>query len=241
MRNLWIVAVLAAMSVSPSEGQLQQQERVEARDLPAFLGPHRPLRIPKDNAMSDAKIELGRMLFYDPRLSGNGIISCATCHNPGLGWADGLAKGVGFNGTILGRSVPTVLNAAYYETQFWDGRAPSLEEQAKGPIQAAGEMNAKAEDVVRLVNSLPGYRTRFNKVFGGDATFDTIAKAIATFERIVVDKDSPFDRYARYDDKAISKAAIRGLELFTGKARCGTCHSDCGRYMPKSGVALPVW
>ena len=203
----------------------EEQASGEPRDLPAFLGPLRPPRVPKDNVMTDAKIELGRMLFYDPRLSGNGIISCATCHNPGLGWADGLAKGVGFNGTILGRSVPTVLNAAYYETQFGDGRAPSLEEQAKGPIQAAGEMNAKAEDVVRLVNSLPGYRTQFKKVFGGDATFDTIAKAIAAFERIVVDKDSPFDRYARWDDKAISKAAVRGLELFTGKARCGTCHS----------------
>jgi len=202
-----------------------EQASGDPRDLPASLGPLGPPPVPRDNPTTDAKIELGRMLFYDPRLSGNGIISCATCHNPGLGWADGLAKGVGFNGTILGRSVPTVLNAAYQETQFWDGRAPSLEEQAKGPIQAAGEMNAKAEDVVRLVNSLSGYRTRFKKVFGGDATFDTIAKAIAAFERTVVDKDSPFDRYARGDDQAISKSALRGLELFTGKARCGTCHS----------------
>lgn len=195
------------------------------RDLPAFLGPLRPVKAPAENPQTDAKVELGRMLFWDPRLSGNGMISCATCHNPALGWADGLPKGRGFNHKELGRSVPTVLNAAYYATQFWDGRAPSLEEQAKGPIQSPDEMNGSAELAVKGVNSLPGYRKRFESVFGGPATFDRIAQAIAAFERIVVDLDSPFDRYARGDDRAMSEAALRGLEIFTGKAGCAICHS----------------
>jgi cytochrome c peroxidase len=202
-----------------------QQQRPESRDLPAFLGPLPGPPVPKDNAMSDAKVELGRMLYYDPRLSGNGTISCASCHNPGLGWADGLAKGVGINGTKLGRSSPSVLNAAYYETQFWDGRAATLEDQAKGPIQSAAEMGNTAEKATSTIAGIPGYAKRFNEVFGGEVTFDRIAQAIAAFERTVVDLDSPFDRWARGDDKAMTDEQKRGFELFTGKARCAVCHS----------------
>lgn len=197
----------------------------EARDLPAFLGPLRRPPVPDDNPMTDAKIELGRMLYYDPRLSANGTLSCATCHNPALGWADGLATGIGINGEKLGRSSPSVANAAYYETQFWDGRAPSLEEQAKGPIQAAKEMGNTSDKALKTVASIPGYVKRFQEVFGGPVTFDGIAKAIATFERIVVDLDSPFDRWARGNDAAMTDAQKRGFDLFTGKARCATCHS----------------
>ena len=195
------------------------------RDLPAFLGPLAAPPVPDDNPMSEAKVDLGRMLYYDPRLSGNGSLACATCHNPGLGFADGMAKAVGFNDQVLGRSSPTVLNAAYYKSQFWDGRAPSLEEQAKGPPLAAGEMNSTVEQIEKTLKSIVGYRKRFKNVFGGDPTFDNVAKAIAAFERTVVDQDSPFDRYARGDDEAIDAAARRGLDLFTGKARCAVCHS----------------
>lgn len=201
------------------------QDKKEARDLPAFLGPLPAPPVPKDNAMSDAKIELGRMLYYDPRLSGNGTISCASCHNPALGWADGLAKGIGINGQKLGRSSPSVLNAAYYETQFWDGRAATLEDQAKGPIQSAAEMGNTADGATKTVAKIPGYAKRFNEVFGGEVTFDRIAQAIAAFERTVVDLDSPFDRWARGDEKAMTEEQKRGFELFTGKARCATCHS----------------
>ena len=215
---LFALILLAAGGGDPAARQ-------EARDLPAFLGPLRPPPVPDDNPMSDAKVELGRMLYYDPRLSGNGTISCATCHNPALGWADGLAKGIGINGTKLGRSSPTVLNAAYYETQFWDGRAPSLEEQAKGPILSAGEMGGSAEGAVKTVAAIPGYVERFQKVFAGEVTFDRIAKAIAAFERTAVDLDSPFDRWARGDEKAMTDAQKRGFEVFTGKGRCATCHS----------------
>jgi len=218
-----LVPLLALILLAAGGGETPKRQ--EARDLPAFLGPLRPVPVPDDNPMSDAKVELGRMLYYDPRLSGNGTISCASCHNPALGWSDGLAKGIGMNGQKLGRSSPTVLNAAYYETQFWDGRAPSLEEQAKGPIQAASEMGGEAAKATKTVAAIPGYASRFKEVFDGEVTFDRIAKAIAAFERTVVDLDSPFDRWARGNDKAMSEAQIRGFEVFTGKGRCATCHS----------------
>ena len=198
---------------------------LELRDLPAFIGPLPAVEAPADNPQTDAKIELGRMLYYDPRLSGNGTVSCATCHNPALGFSDGQAKSVGINGTVLGRSSPTVLNSAHYKLQFWDGRAATLEEQAKGPLLNPNEMKGDAHGMISNVGAIPGYRQKFQEVFGGEPTFDNIAKAIAAFERIVVDLDSPFDRYARGDDNAISEQAIRGLEVFTTQARCASCHS----------------
>ena len=205
-------------------GSISAQEK-EARDLPAFLGPLPKPPVPADNPLTPAKIELGRKLYYDPRLSGNGALSCASCHNPALGWSDGLARGIGFNGVVLGRSSPSVLNAAYYETQFWDGRAPSLEEQAKGPIQADKEMNNTAEKAVATLKAIPGYVTLFREAFEGEITFDRVAQAIASFERTVVDLDSPFDRWARGDENAMSPAARRGFDLFVGKAGCAICHS----------------
>lgn len=202
------------------------QDKKEARDLPAFLGPLPKPPEPKDNPATPAKVELGRMLYYEPRISGNGTISCATCHNPALGWADGLAKGIGINGAKLGRSSPTVANAAYYELQFWDGRAPSLEEQAKGPVENPSEMGGRGDRVVATLKAIPGYVRKFEEAFGSpEVTFDRFAMAVAAFERTVVDLDSPFDRWARGEDKAMSEAAVRGLDLFAGKANCAVCHS----------------
>ncbi len=197
----------------------------EPRELPAFLGPLKKPVAPGINPMSDAKIELGRMLYHDARLSGNGSLSCASCHNPAKGFADGLPKGVGSNGVILGRGSPTLLNAAYFESQFWDGRAETLEDQAKGPIQADKEMNNTPEKVVATLAAIPGYAKLFQEAFGAGPTFDRVAQAIASFERILVDLDSPFDRWARGDDEAMSDAQKRGLDLFSGKARCAVCHS----------------
>jgi cytochrome c peroxidase len=227
-RWTWIVTVgLIAMTVGPARAvdRPAPPQDAEPRDLPAFLGPLPPVVAPRDNPTTDAKVELGRMLYFDPRLSGNGSVSCASCHNPALGFGDGLPKGIGVNGTVLGRSSPTVLNSAHYKVQFWDGRAATLEEQAKGPLLNPNEMKGDAEVMVGNVRAIPGYRQKFREVFGGEPTFDNVAKAIAAFERIVVDQDSPFDRYARGDDAAISEQAVRGLEVFTTQARCASCHS----------------
>lgn len=177
---------------------------------------------------SPERIELGRLLYFDPVLSGDNTVACASCHHPSFGFTDNrpVAKGVG--GKLGGRSAPTVWNAAFYKEQFWDGRAKFLEDQAKGPIQNPVEMN---EDPVKLLDELraiPEYVRLFDAAFGGGGqavTMDNIASAIATFERTLVSARSPFDRYAAGETSALSASARRGLDLFRSvSTRCFECH-----------------
>ena len=187
----------------------------------------RPAAIPQpeNNPITAQKVTLGQMLFFDPRLSGSGMISCATCHNPALGWGDGQPKGLGHMGAHLGRHTPTILNVAYGEPYFWDGRAESLEDQAKGPLTSAKEMNMSVEAAIPMLRSIPGYVDAFSRAYPGQPIcLDTIASAIASFERTVNSKEAPFDRWVKGDDSAISSEAVRGFALFTGKANCATCH-----------------
>jgi cytochrome c peroxidase len=180
---------------------------------------------PKSNPYSRQKAELGRLLFFDPRLSASEIVSCATCHNPSLSWADGLAKGVGDGMKPLGRRTPTVLNLAWASSLFWDGRAGSLEEQALGPIMSAAEMNTPLDTLVKRIKGIRGYRPYFKKAFPREGISErTIAKAIATFERTLVSGTSPFDRWNRGDDRAISESAKRGFLVFSTKGLCIECH-----------------
>jgi cytochrome c peroxidase len=198
---------------------------VAAADKRDYLRPAE-VPVPANNAMTPARIELGRALFFDPRLSDSNWISCATCHHPGLGWSDGLPTGVGHNMQILSRATPTILNSAYNQFQFWDGRARTLEEQALGPIQAAGEMNQNISGLIAELRNISGYKAMFEAAYPGEGiSKETIGKAIASFERTVVSSESPFDRWIKGDEKAISEAAKRGFELFEGKARCSICHS----------------
>jgi cytochrome c peroxidase len=188
----------------------------------------RPAKTPvsKINPTTPEKVALGQMLFFDPRLSGSGAISCATCHNPALGWSDALPKGLGHMGGRLRRHTPTILNVAYGEPYFWDGRAATLEEQAKGPLTSAAEMNMPAEGAVNRIQSIPGYVTAFAYAFPGKpVSLDTIADAIAAYERTVVSSSAPFDKWVAGDETAISASAKRGFVLFNGKANCATCHS----------------
>ena len=196
-----------------------------ARQLAGGLGPLPPVEHPADNPLSPEKVELGKMLYFDTRLSGTERVSCATCHNPSFGWGEGVGLSVGVGDQKLARHSPTVLNAAFYTHQFWDGRAATLEEQAKGPITSPVEMNADPEVVVKRLQGIPGYAERFEKVFGEPVSFDNIAKAIATYERTIVRGDSAFDRWAAGDDAAMSEEAKRGYQLYTTKALCITCHS----------------
>lgn len=182
--------------------------------------------IPANNSMSSQKVELGKMLFFDPRLSSSGVVSCATCHNPSFAFTDRVPRALGHNHQVGPRNTPTVLNAAFLSSQFWDGRAATLEEQALGPIQASVEMNETLEHVVERLKGIPEYKKMFTEVFGGKEAVSSgnIAKAIAAFERTLVTPNSPFDRFLSGDREAISTDARKGWELFQKKG-CNTCHS----------------
>lgn len=185
-----------------------------------------PVFFPADNAYTPGKAELGWILFYDKRLSGDGTVSCASCHNPKFGFGDGRALPVGIRGQTVPRHSPSIINRAYSVEQFWDGRAPTLEEQAKGPMINPLEMGNTHDNVVKTVRSIPGYRERFKKVFGSDEiTIDQVAKAIATFERMVLSGNSPYDRFKAGDKSALSASAQNGMTIFfSNKARCDSCH-----------------
>lgn len=181
---------------------------------------------PKGNEHSPAREALGKALFFDPRLSGSQAISCASCHNPAFSWGDGLPKGVGHGSKPVGRRTPTILNMAWGELYFWDGRADSLEAQALGPIEAPGEMNMPLDKMVDTLKSIPGYKPLFEMAYPGEGIGkDTVAKAIATFERTVVSGPAPFDEWIAGREDAISDSAKRGFDLFNGKAACFECHS----------------
>ncbi|MGE5094172.1 MAG: cytochrome-c peroxidase [Betaproteobacteria bacterium] len=214
----------------------------------SFARPASP-PIPADNSMSPERVELGKMLFFDPRLSGSGWISCATCHNPALGWSDGLPTAIGHGMKTLKRHTPTILNAAYYKRQMWDGRFASLEEQALGPIGSPDEMNMDMAEMVKRLKSVKGYMPLFERAYPGEGISpQTVAKAIASFERTIVSGEAPFDRWVSGDRKALSESARRGFELFRGKADCVACHegpnfTDDGFHnigvKPRDGVADP--
>ena len=198
-------------------------------EMRAFMAEYvrpRAIPFPDDNAYTPGKATLGKQLFFDPRLSGSGAISCASCHNPGLGWEDGLKTGIGHMGASLGRHTPTTLNLAWGVRFFWDGRAGSLEEQALGPIKSSVEMNLDHEAALKKLTAIPGYVAAFEAEFPGQGiTLENIGKAIATFERTIVSNDAPFDRWIKGDEAAISDEAKRGFQLFNTKANCAVCHS----------------
>lgn len=188
-----------------------------------------PVPVPSDNPPTAETIALGRRLYYDPILSGDNTVSCASCHSPAFGFADPKPFSEGVRGQKGGRNAPTVLNAAYYETQFWDGRAASLEKQAEGPVQNPVEMAHTLAGVEKKLAADASYRAAFEKAFGpGPITYEMVEKSIASFERTVVAGDSPFDRwYYGHDEKAMSESAQRGFEVFRDpkKGNCAACHT----------------
>ena len=207
---------VAALLACPSATRTEESSALR-------LLPNMP--IPPHNPQTAAKVELGKMLFFDPRLSKGNAISCAFCHNPGTGWADARQFSIGVGGEQGGRQAPTVLNTGYQTFQFWDGRAGSLEEQALVPIQNRIQMAETLPNVVKKLNAVPEYKKRFKEVFGTEVSAEGIARAIAAFERTVVSTNSAYDKYLAGDKAALSEAAARGLGLFTGKAGCEACHN----------------
>lgn len=179
------------------------------------------------NPATPEKIELGKMLFFDPRLSSSWLISCNTCHNLSLGGVDLLDTSIGHGWAQGPRNSPTVLNAVFNIAQFWDGRAADLEEQAKGPIQAAVEMNSTPQRTVETLKSIPEYVDRFEASFPGESdavTFDNMARAIEVFEATLTTPWSSFDRYLTGDEDALDAHEKQGLDLFMSKG-CVACHS----------------
>jgi cytochrome c peroxidase len=176
---------------------------------------------PEENPHSEAKAELGRMLFFDPILSGPRSRSCATCHNPSLSWGDGLPHAIG---TAL--RVPTLLNVAWTPRLGWDGKFRDLESVAFAPITSATNMNLPEPTLIERLASVPGYVRSFAAVFGeGPITRRNIEAALATYERSIVSGTAPFDRWVMGDEQAIDQSAKRGFDIFTGKGRCSECHS----------------
>ena len=211
--------------------------------VPLGLPPLTPkIYVPAANPITKGKYELGRQLYFDPRVSLDGTVSCATCHNPAKGWTDAMAVSIGIAGQTGSRSAPSVLNAAYGKTMFWDGRAPSLEGQAQGPVQNPIEMGKQSyKEIVDRLRNVPAYVEQFQKVFGTNVTLDGMAKAIATFERVAaLSGNSKYDKYNAGDNKAMTDSEKRGLVLFgltlntddefktdavRQKAKCTLCHA----------------
>ena len=196
-----------------------------AAALPAIPLGLDQLKIPADNPMTPEKVELGKLLYFDKRLSKDGTISCATCHDPTKAWAENEPTSTGIKHLVGGRNSPTVINAAYLPVQFWDGRAATLEEQALGPIENPIEMGNAMPIVVEDLGKIGDYKERFQKVFGTGVTKEGLAKAIAAFERTILSGDSPYDRFKGGDKGALSEEAKRGMEVFMDKAECKLCHA----------------
>lgn len=181
---------------------------------------------PANNPTSGSKVYLGKMLYHDPRLSASGTVACASCHNVMAGGEDNRAGSVGIRGQVGGRSAPTVWNAAFNSVQFWDGRADSLEAQAKGPVTNPIEMGLKSwDDAIRVLNHIPGYKPGFKAAFGSEEiTQEKVVQAIAAYERTLITPNSPYDRYVSGDRSAMTDQQIRGMNTFA-EVGCNHCHS----------------
>lgn len=220
-------ALLAAV---PSVAQIARKEVVQSGDytleLPLGLQADAAY-VPEDRPLSAARVELGKLLYFDNRLSKDRTISCASCHNPYHGFADPERTSKGVGGALGARNSPTIINRLFSDVQFWDGRAKDLEEQAHGPLTNPVEMKMGSHgNVVAVCRKIPGYRPYFKKAFGSEEiTMPRIAQAIAAYERTVVSGNSPYDRYQAGDRDALSASAVRGMEIFNGKGNCKVCHA----------------
>ena len=181
---------------------------------------------PEDNPPSPAKVQLGRTLFFDPRVSGSGQIACASCHDPDLAWGDGRTVAFGHSRKELKRNAPTLINTGFQNYHFWDGSSASLEAQVEVVLLNVDEMRAEPAAITARLGAITGYRELFKTAFGDETvTVPRIAQAIATFERTLTTRANKFDAFARGNSKALADAAVRGLHLFRTEARCVNCHN----------------
>lgn len=244
-RQLSIVLSLAALSGLVAASPALAQNELMARAQKLFKPiPQTPPALPGNEA-TPAKVALGKMLFFDPRLSASHAISCNSCHSIGLGGADAEPTSLGHRWQHGGRNAPTVFNAVFDKTQFWDGRAKDLEEQAGGPIVNPVEMGSPAPHVTEQLQGIPGYHAAFAKAFPGEKdpiTLANVQKAIAVFEATLITPDAPFDRFLKGDAGALTATQKEGLALFMDKG-CASCHNGINiggaTYAPFGVVTRP--
>jgi cytochrome c peroxidase len=224
VRNgFWLGLLSSALLLVSFAAERKKPVKAESA-VPVPLG-LLPIQWPADNPYSPEKAELGKLLYFDRRLSMDNSVSCASCHHPTFAWGDGSPVSIGIRGQQGKRSAPVVFNRAYSLAQFWDGRAATLEEQAKGPMANPIEMGSTHQIIIERLKASPGYRARFAQVFGnGEITIDHVAKAIATFERTILSGNSAYDRYKAGDKTAMTPEQIRGMDVFFNKAKCDQCH-----------------
>lgn len=226
MSNIWkkSLAVCLGLALVTTAGLvLAQNAADDAIKIPLGLP---PMKYPPGVAPpTAAEIELGKQLYFDPRLSDDRTVSCATCHDPSKGWSNGEQFATGIKGQLGGRSAPTIINAAYFPLQFWDGRADWIDGQAMGPVQNPIEMGMTIASVVNRLKGIPGYKKQFETLYKDGVNEKNIARAIASFERTILSGNAPFDRYKAGDKAAMSAAAVRGMDIFFNKAHCTACHS----------------
>lgn len=229
-----LLLVVAALTPVPTDAAVAPADYGAGASsvLPSYSGLLREFpaeNTPTDNATTAEKVELGRLLFFDPVLSVNNDIACATCHHPDLGFSDGQAASIGASGKLLPRSAPTLWNSVYQQVLFWDGRAASLEEQAQIAVTHGDEMGSDAAAVAAELQAIPTYGEMFDQAFGGGTaavTLDNAVKAIAAFERTLISHSSPFDQYAAGNFDSLTPPQRRGLNLFRSAAtRCFECHA----------------
>lgn len=225
---LMILAISLCCGTATAESKFSELTfKAGHKSLQGFLLPDTP-PAPEDNKLNSARVELGKKLFFDPRLSLDGNMSCATCHSPLFGWSDGLPVGKGFKSMALGRASPTVVNTAFNTIQMWDGRKKSLEDQAMGPMMSNAEMNMDIPKLINFLRTNPGYNKEFGVAYPGEEIGElTLAKALASFERTVISNNSRFDNWVRGDKKALSKDEVLGFQVFMDpdKGNCAVCHS----------------
>lgn len=214
--------ITAALLIGCNRTLQTAEFQPEILPLPQQLTTYEAMPIPADNPLTPEKVALGRQLFFDERLSGDGTRSCYSCHVCEKGLTDGLAKSIGAFNKQLPRSSPTLWNIGYHKEFYWDGRSASLEKQAMAAWTGAN-MGAKADEIATKLTAIPGYHSQFHTVFGGDATPDNIVKAIAAFERTIISGDTAFDRYRAGDSGAMSESAVRGWNIFQA-IKCTNCH-----------------
>jgi len=228
MSTVSLLLLVGAVSVAPPAQSDEGKGSAAEYKLPQIQGLEDPNTfVPADNPMTAKKVELGRLLFFDKRLSKNDTIACASCHLPAKGFTDGMPVSTGINKLKGGRSAPASINRAFSKAQFWDGRADTLEDQSIGPFVSPVEHGfANHEELVVKIKKIAGYRKLFNEVFGHEVVAGDVGKAIASFQRTILSGNSAVDKFdLGGDDKALSESAKRGLDLFRGKARCTRCHS----------------